>query len=595
MTELKKKDGDREFILRTEPAEGHGFDVDLSVESERDGVRLVTVRLKAPSAAMPPKVRLEWYHPAVDVQSHWDTGSGYGWHIFPDWWMHWKPLTAKGSSGAPVVGLFNIEGRNRLTFGVSEAIQPVRIEYGMNEETSSFKCGVIFFSEAAVPLKEYSAIVRLDTRDIPVRESLDGIQGWWASMPEYKPCSVPEHARLPMYSTWYSFHQKLDPASVEEQCRLAKAIGCESVIVDDGWQTDDNSRGYAYCGDWEPTPAKFPDMKAHVDRVHKIGMKYLIWFSVPFVGKHSKAYERFKDKFLSWTPEGWGTLDPRFPDVREYLTDLYVKAVREWGVDGLKLDFIDSFSFSDETRNKFGEGRDIDQPERAVDVLLTTVMERLRKINPGIMIEFRQGYIGPLMKKFGNMLRAGDCPNDAIGNRIRSLDVRMLAGSTAVHSDMMEWNLRDPVEVAALQLLNTVFSVPQISVFLDRIPADHQEMLKFLVSFWRENRDVLLDGRLMPLHPEMSYPQVHASTTDKYLVALYADGLVSLNGLTQKTLIIVNATGKDHCVVETDGLPFGTMTLYDCRGRIVPSVKPVSDRGLVRLPLVPSGILILKK
>ena len=28
----------------------------------------------------------------------------------------------------------------------------------------------------------------------------------------------------------------------------------ESIIVDDGWQTDDNNRGYAYCGDWAVTP-----------------------------------------------------------------------------------------------------------------------------------------------------------------------------------------------------------------------------------------------------------------------------------------------------------------------------------------------------
>lgn len=46
-----------------------------------------------------------------------------------------------------------------------------------------------------------------------------------------------------MYSTWYSFHQALTPEGIEEQCRLAKALACATVIVDDGWQTSSSERG----------------------------------------------------------------------------------------------------------------------------------------------------------------------------------------------------------------------------------------------------------------------------------------------------------------------------------------------------------------
>jgi alpha-galactosidase len=508
--------------------------------------------------------------------------------------MEGKPLTAKGSSGAPVVALFNVAGTNRLTFASSEAVQPLLLRFGLNEESSSLACSVSFFTEAAAPLKEYSATVRIDTRGKPASECLNDVQAWWAGMPAYAPCAVPERARLPMYSTWYSFHQRLDPALIEAQCRLAREIGCGSVIVDDGWQTDDNSRGYAYCGDWEVTPGKFPDMKAHVRRVHELGMKYLVWFSVPFVGIHSKAHARFKGKFLSGSSGAWAVLDPRFPEVREYLAGLYERAVREWDIDGLKLDFIDCFNLSDESRGLTGNGRDIGQPETAVEALLADVTARLGRVKPGVMIEFRQGYIGPLMRKFGNMFRAGDCPNDAIGNRARTLDVRMLCGSTAAHSDMLEWSPAESAESAALQLLNVFFSVPQISVMLDRVPPEHVEMLKFLLTFWRENRDVLLDGTIVPLHPELGYPQVHASSAEKYCVALYADTPIRLDGLSQAALIVVNAAGLDRCVLETAGLRFRTMTLFDCRGRIVRTDEAPSGAGLFRLPLVASGILVLK-
>ena len=49
----------------------------------------------------------------------------------------------------------------------------------------------------------------------------------------------------------YSFHQEIIPDKVLAQCRIAKQLGCESVIIDDGWQTNDSNGGYAYCGDWE--------------------------------------------------------------------------------------------------------------------------------------------------------------------------------------------------------------------------------------------------------------------------------------------------------------------------------------------------------
>ena len=38
-----------------------------------------------------------------------------------------------------------------------------------------------------------------------------------------------------------------------------------------------------------------------------------------------------------------GIIDPRYPEMRNYITDTYVKMVTDYDLDGLKLDFIDSF------------------------------------------------------------------------------------------------------------------------------------------------------------------------------------------------------------------------------------------------------------
>ena len=159
-------------------------------------------------------------------------------------------------------------------------------------------------------------------------------------------------------------------------------------------------------------------------------------------------------------------LDPRFPEVRAFLISIYENALREWDIDGFKLDFIDMFRFDgeDPAVSENYAGRDIKSLPEAVDRLLSETMAHLNRIKPGILIEFRQAYIGPAIRKYGSMFRAGDCPADVLSNRVRTIDLRLSSGSTAVHSDMLEWNSADSAESAALQFLNILSSVPQISV-----------------------------------------------------------------------------------------------------------------------------------
>jgi alpha-galactosidase len=362
--------------------------------------------------------------------------------------------------------------------------------------------------------------------------------------------------------------------------------------VDDGWQTTSNERGYAFTGDWEPSLEKVPDMRAHVDRVHALGMKFLLWYSVPFVGIHSKAWERFSGMLLQEIERhGAGVLDPRFSEVREFLIETYESALREWDLDGFKLDFVDSFGASQET----GGGRDYDGVPEAVDRLLEDTIVRLRRIKPEVMVEFRQSYVGPLMRKYGNMFRAMDCPNDAVENRMHTLDIRLLAGDTAAHSDMLMWHAGDPVHSAALQLVNVLFSVPQISVLLDQIPSEHVEMLRFWLGCWREHRDVFLDGALEPLHPESVYPVVLARTESKLAAAAYENAVVPLEREIPSTLLVVNGTLEEGVALYVaDDAGTRGIEVQDCRGRVTRTDSIALETGLHRIDIPPAGVAVLK-
>jgi alpha-galactosidase len=568
---------------------GEGFRGHLSTSTLESGVDLVHLRIESGEAARPPVFRLSWSHPLVSVHGFWHSGAGYDKGLRVDWV---KGVYSRATSGAPVGCLYDLKGRNRLTFALSDALDPVTFHAGVHEESGETSCWVSLFDEPPAPLDVYEATLRLDTRDLPYHQALSDVSRWWAILPGYEPAGVPETARLPMYSTWYSFHQDLDPGRVEEQCQLAKELGCEAVIVDDGWQTTSNERGYAYTGDWVPAPEKVPDMRAHVDRVHALGMKFLLWYSVPFVGLHSRAWDRFSGMLLQEIERlGAGVLDPRFPEVREFLIGTYELALREWDLDGFKLDFVDSFGTSQET----GGGRDYAGVPEAVDRLLEDTIVRLRRIKPDVMVEFRQSYVGPLMRKYGNMFRAMDCPNDAVENRMHTLDIRLLCGDTATHSDMLMWHDEDPVHSAALQLVNVLFSVPQISVLLDRIPPEHVEMLRFWLGFWREHRDVFLDGALEPLHPEAIYPVVLARTEAKLAAAAYGNAVVPLEGEIPSTLLVVNGTLEEGVVLDVmDDAGTRGIEVHDCRGRVTRTDTIGLETGLHRIDIPPAGVAVLK-
>jgi alpha-galactosidase len=211
------------------------------------------------------------------------------------------------------------------------------------------------------------------------------------------------------------------------------------------------------------------------------------------------------------------------------------------------------------------------------------------------MVEFRQSYVGPLMRKYGNMFRAMDCPNDAVENRMHTLDIRLLGGDTATHSDMLMWHTEDPVHSAALQLVNVLFSVPQISVLLDRIPPEHVEMLRLWLGFWREHRDVLLDGALEPLHPEAIYPVVLARTESKLAAAAYGNTVVPLVGEIPSTLLVVNGALEEGVVLDlADDAGTRGIEARDCRGRVTRTDSIGLETGLHQIDIPPAGVAVLK-
>jgi alpha-galactosidase len=571
-----------------------GFALGFDVRRLEDGLEVVALKLTSATPAPPPRLTLKWSLPSRDIAGQWATGRQLNKTLRPDW-AGGRLQASMFAREAPVSSLYGADDRNVLTFAVSDALDTVLVGSGIREEDGRIYNEVTFFSEPHPSLAAWSAELRLDRRRVPYWTALRGVSDWWAAQPGYAPAPVPEPARLPVYSTWYNYHQSVDAAVLLKEVAIAKKLGLDTIIVDDGWQTLDTGRGYAFTGDWEPE--RIPDMKGFVDGCHALGVKVMLWYAVPFVGKNAKAAARFQDKSLRYDERlGAYVVDPRYPEVRAYVASVYRRAIRDWGIDGFKLDFIERLAADDKTVLDATGGRDFASVNEAADRMMTDVLAELRQVKPDVMIEFRQPYIGPLIRKYGNMFRASDCPNSYLANRVKTVDLRLLTGATAVHADMIMWHYTEPVERAAFQLLNVMFSVPQVSVRLQEIPKDHFEMVRFYTDYWRRNRAVLLDGSFEALSPNANYPVVRASAGGKQIVGLYEDAVVGLDAGATEAIDVLNAKSSKRVVLDV-GRDLGRYryTARDSQGRTVDAGEVTLTAGVRALAVPVSGLLSLER
>ena len=520
-----------------------------SVETE-GGKEIVNIVMDAPQPCAPARFNVYFTFPQKGVFNTWTSDVSCGTHLDPFW-------GGSNNSSAlafrmPLYEYFDDNNTNCLTIACSESFRRVEAALGVMEEGCDICSELRFFREAEAPMSHYETKILLDGRRVFWGKTIqDGVK-WMMEEKGLQALEAPEAAFEPLYSTWYQFHQNVTDKAVAEECKLAAELGMKTVILDDGWQTEDGNRGYAFCGDWKPTPKKFPDMASHVAAVHKLGMKYMIWYSVPYVGFNSEAYAKFEGKYL-YNEHGMGcsVLDPRFPEVREHLVNLYVNALKDWNLDGFKLDFIDSFGLrgEDPAVKENYAGRDIMNVNEAVNVLMKEVSSALKAIKPDILLEFRQQYIGPAIRQYGNMFRAADCPGNAKDNRMRIASLRLTSGTTAVHSDMIEWNLKETPENVGRAIINAIFGVIQYSAMLRDIPQEHLEVMQKWIAFADEHRETLLQSEFRPHHPELGYPVIEAESDTERIVAVYQDNAVVEAAPRGKRLYILNASGSESIAV----------------------------------------------
>ena len=148
-------------------------------------------------------------------------------------------------------------------------------------------------------------------------------------------------ARPFLLNSWEGMYYDVSLEKIETQARLAKELGMELFVLDDGWFRKGND-SRSSMGDWTCNTAKLPGgIEAAADLVHGLGLKFGLWFEPEAVSRDSDLYRAHPD----WILQVPG-LEPR-EGRHEYLLDLGRAEVRRYLLDVLhrylgtgKIDYI---------------------------------------------------------------------------------------------------------------------------------------------------------------------------------------------------------------------------------------------------------------
>ena len=93
-----------------------------------------------------------------------------------------------------------------------------------------------------------------------------------------------------LLNSWEAMTYDVSLPKIDRQTDIARDLGIEMFVLDDGWFRDWNS-STAPIGDWSPAEEKIPGgVEAVAELVHSKGMRFGLWFEPEAVSRNSRLF-----------------------------------------------------------------------------------------------------------------------------------------------------------------------------------------------------------------------------------------------------------------------------------------------------------------
>ncbi len=407
--------------------------------------------------------------------------------------------------GMPVIIGRSRHGRNRFLMGALDQDAEAKISFQLeypDEERPVMGDGIFGYKRRFAAPPPARLTFRLSLRDEAWDEELSNYADWVAARTCLPPMAMSEASMEPVWCSWYLRLEKTTAADISEQLPLLKELGFGTVIIDGSWCRSDGKQIIPHVvGFWEVDTAKFPSLKALVEEIHSYGIKAMLWVAPFWIGAECPVRERFQHLLGKVGGVEQNSLDPRLPETRLYLLGLAARLMRDFGLDGLKVDFVDAaphFAInSPRLDTRLGVTYETGSVSKAMLDCLAAIEEGVRSIKSDALIEYRQNYANLATRPYATSFRAQDSPFDP--DHIRKLVclLKMTCPQSVIHADPAMWHASEtPENVSIFMASICLFSTPMFSSDFLNMRADHLEVVRQWLEFTRRQIASIQKGRI---------------------------------------------------------------------------------------------------
>ncbi|MFH1009185.1 MAG: alpha-galactosidase [Candidatus Latescibacterota bacterium] len=392
---------------------------------------------------------------------------------------------------------------------------------------------------------------------------------------------APRHpdADEPLYCTWYAHGPHVTQAKIEAEIDLVRDLGFKNYILDEGWFGRE-PEPWTHRGDYTPDPTRFPDFRGMIDRMHRAGLNVILWVSPFQVGKASTQYEKMKPYLTWWDTFGevpyfmgvmypWAygqiheealterfELCPRTGITETYVPQLVERLMREYELDGLKIDFLDQIMV---VPCRAEHAHRYDSLAEPVMKTVKAMVEAIRGVKSDAIIEFRPPYANVVLRQYATLYRAQDCPWDVDMNRRLCAWMKAFTPQPGplVVADYLTFPPEESLANIAKSLgAMVLYCVPSVAEDFIKLPPERLDMLRAWIAFYRAHRKELTQGIWRPLEFDPHYSTIAIEGERETFVGFFKDtpGQVALTKSGPDRIYLINATGSDSVRTRLSGI-----------------------------------------
>ncbi len=340
-------------------------------------------------------------------------------------------------------------------------------------------------------------------------------------------------------NVWEAVYFNHNLEKLEQLADVAKEIGVERFVLDDGWFGSRRSDN-AGLGDWEVSKDVWPQgLSPLIKKVKDSGMQFGLWFEGEMVNSDSDLYRSHPDWILrsgDRVPlEGRRqlVLDLTNPEAYKFILESVDKILSEYEIDYIKWDH-NRFLLEPASQGKPAVHKQT--------LAIYSLFSELKKRHPGLEIESCAsggGRIDLGMAQIVDRFWTSDC-NDALERQYiqRYTQVAIPPEMLGSHIGPTQSHTTGRVHSLSFRAITALFGHAGLEWDITQTTAEEKKLLTSFSDYYKNNRALLHSGRLVRAETDES-SFVHGVISNDGKQAIFAYATLSATSGSRPNAIFI--------------------------------------------------------